>query len=375
MRSSATGYDPKRVLHVILTLGVGGAEQLVYRMALAGPRDQRPAVCCLLFLGELGERLKKDGGKVYCRNHQGGIDLGIVRWLREIIVAERIEVVHAHTYTPLFYSVPAVLGMSGVQVVYTEHGRLYPERSSWKQRLVSPLLAAGTRHLVTISESTARAMHRYDNFPFRRIRVIHNGISLEHVRGRAVDLGAKRSELGIGARTRVVGTACRIEEIKNLPMMLHAFQRVVEQVPDSCLLVAGKGSREQELRELAQLLGIGTQVKFLGLRDDLAEIYPLMNVFLLSSLTEGISVTLLESMAAGVPAVATAVGGNPEVVLEGETGFLVPLHDDALMAERILYLLRDPQLAAGFGARARVRVLEEFSFDRMLQRYQELYQG
>lgn len=116
-------------------------------------------------------------------------------------------------------------------------------------------------------------------------------------------------------------------------------------------------------------------MKFLGLRDDLAEIYPLMEVFLLSSLTEGISVTLLEAMAAGVPAVATEVGGNPEIVVDGITGYLVPLNDEARMAERIVRLLEEPALAAGLGARGRQRVLESFSFDAMLARYQELYDG
>lgn len=361
-----------RILHVILTLGVGGAEQLVYRMVTSCTNEIRPVVCCLLFLGELGELLKREGGRVYCRNHKGGIDFGIIGWLKRIIIDEKIDVVHAHTYSPLFYSVPAAKLVGGVKVVYTEHGRLYPERSNWKLSLINPILALGTDHIVSISESTAKAMNKYDNFPLSRIKVIHNGISISDIKQK-VDKLAKKRSLGLTDSSRVIGTAARIEEIKNIPMMLRAFQHVLEEVPDTCLLIAGKGSKEQELQTYAEELGISKNVKFIGLRSDLWEIYQIMDIFLLTSFTEGISVTLLEAMASGVPAVVTDVGGNSEVVVDGVTGCLVPLHDDNAMAQCIVKLLNNRDTLMIYAAAAKDRVTDHFSFDGMMKSYEMLY--
>jgi L-malate glycosyltransferase len=361
-----------RVMHVILTLGVGGAEQLVYRMATRRSNENHTVVCCLLFVGELGEKLQKEGGKVYCRNHKGGIDFRIISWLKRIIVEEEIKVVHAHTYTPLFYSVPAAKLAGGVKVVYTEHGRLYPEQSDWKRSLINPLLAFGTSHIVAISESTAKAMSKYDKLPLKRIKVVHNGIGLPDIK-KQVDVYAKRLSLGLSESCPVIGTAARIEDIKNIPMMLRAFRSVSNEIPEACLLIAGTGSKVRELKEYTEDLGVSQKVKFIGLRDDLWEVYQIMDIFLLTSFTEGISVTLLEAMASGVPAVVTNVGGNSEIVVDGVTGTLVPLNDDEAMAKGIIELLRDGHKRSNYAVNSRKRVMSCFAFDEMMRSYETLY--
>jgi glycosyltransferase involved in cell wall biosynthesis len=372
MRTQNSNTRKLRVMHVILTLGVGGAEQLVYRMVNSRPRFEDNIVCCLYFIGELGEQYIRDGGKVYCRNHSGGFNIGIVWWLINIIRHEKIDVVHAHTYATFFYSVLAAKIYGNIKLVYTEHGRLYPDRSSWKRSIINPLLALGVSHIVSISESTAKAMNKYDNLPLEKINVIHNGITLPAT-FQKVDIAAKKRSLGLAEPCRVIGTASRLEEIKNIPMMLRAFQYVSQQIPDVCLLVAGTGSKTDELIACSQELGICDKVKFIGLRNDLWEIYQILDVFLLSSFTEGISVTLLEAMASGVPAVVTDVGGNPEVVDDGVTGCLVPLNDDIAMAQRILVLLQHDDMAKRFSLNSVKRVEKYFSFDEMMKTYEILY--
>lgn len=372
MKRSEPVLGKPRVMHVILTLGVGGAEQLVYRMISSRSRSSHTVVCCLLFVGELGEKLRREGGVLYCKNHTGGIDLGIIRWLRRIIIDENIDVVHAHTCTPLFYSVPAAKSVGGVKVVYTEHGRLYPERSSWKLSLINPLLAHATNSIVSISKSTALAMSRYDRFPLERIQIIHNGISVPDT-VRDIDPLEKKRSLGLSESCRVMGTAARIEEIKNIPMMLRVLRIVLREVPEACLLIAGTGSRLQELVACSHELGISDSVKFIGLRSDLWELYQIMDVFLLSSFTEGISVTLLEAMASGVPAVVTDVGGNSEVVADGVTGCLIPLDDDRAMARSVVDVLTNREMALRYSSNSIERVKRFFSFDEMMKAYELLY--
>jgi glycosyltransferase involved in cell wall biosynthesis len=335
---------------------------------------RRPVVACLDAVGHLGEKLREEGYPVYFKNRKSGLDWRVIPWLRDIIRHEKIDVVHAHQYTPLFYTVPAAILSGRKKVVYTEHGRFYPDRKSWKRKIVNPILAHGVDHLVSISQATAEAMATYDNLPRRRIKVIHNGIDLEKLNP-PVDLAAKRREFGISEDSHVLGTAARLEEIKNLPMMLRVFKHVSMQRPDTVLLIAGEGSQTGKLKEMAAEFGIAEKVRFVGLRFDLSEIYKLMDVFLLTSFTEGISVTLLEAMASGVPAVVTDVGGNTEVVVIGETGYVVPLDDDEAMVGKILRLLRDPELAKSFGACAQQRAKERFSFSGMISGYEGCYRS
>ena len=155
--------------------------------------------------------------------------------------------------------------------------------------------------------------------------------------------------------------------------MLRGFKLVLAQIPDLSLLIAGQGEELAYLQALAKELAIDTRVKFIGLRFDLPEIYQLLDVFLLTSFSEGISITLLEAMACGIPAVVTDVGGNPEVVVAGETGFLVPVDNDHLFAERIIEVLTNRELAKKMSILSQKRVEEEYSISRMLHRYQQLY--
>lgn len=371
--AAITYPNPLRILHVVISMTVGGAERLVDDMVRYPVfADAKPVVCCLESPGELGEKLRCDGYKVYAKERRSGWDFSIVPWLRDIIRKEKITVVHAHQYTPLFYAVPAALLAGRIKVVYTEHGRFYPDRKSWKRSLFNPLLALGVDHLLAISAATAEAMAEYDNLPLRRIQVIHNGIDIFRMNPQ-IDKAAKRRELGLSQTCRIIGTAARLNGIKNIPMMLRVLKLVLATIPDTMLVIAGQGEEKERLKALAVEQAIADRVRFIGLRCDLAEVYQLFDVFLLTSFSEGLSVTLLEAMASGVSAVVTDVGGNCEVVVEGETGFLVPVDADGLMAERVTVLLQEPQFAARLGQAGRERVTGEFSGQGMMDKYLQLY--
>lgn len=371
-QDSLTHNKPLKILHVLLSMGVGGAEKLVYDMILHMDHEQyQPSVCCLQQLGPLGEKLLQQGIPVFSTVRKQGFDFRLILWLRELIRSEQIDVIHAHQYTPMFYSVLASLRLP-VKIVYTEHGRLYPERRHFKRYLSNPLLAKRVAHLVSISHTTKAAMANYDNFPLSRIQVVHNGVDCS-VLGLKVDKVAKRKVLGIPEDCRIIGTAARLDSIKNLPMMFRAFKRVLDVQPDTCLLIAGTGPQEDELKQLTKELEIAEQVKFFGLRFDLPEIYQLYEVFLLSSRTEGISITLLEAMASGVPVVATDVGGNSEVVSHDKNGFLVCADDDRSMAEQIVTLLRNSEKSAAISRAAIQTAQNSFSFKQMLDSYLMMY--
>ena len=364
-------FRKKKILHVVWSLEVAGAEKLAFDMVHALPRDST-IVCSVNKDGMLGDRLRKDGYTVYHRDKKPGLDWSMVCWLRDIIAREQVDAIHAHQYSPMVYAVLAAFANRKLTLIYTEHGRNYPEKRRWKRTLVNPLLARMIDGIVSISENTRKAMIEFDRLPGERIKVIHNGVDLDKVRGVA-DIREKRAELDIPDGYDVVGTAARFDEVKNLPMMLRAFRHVVAARPNTLLLIAGTGNLGNALKNLARELGIEKKVRFVGLRHDLPDILRVLKVFLLTSFTEGVSITLLEAMSNGIPAVVTQVGGNPEVVIDGETGFLVLLGDDRNMASRVLELLNNLELASKMGANGMARVETHFSFNRMMGAYLDLY--
>ncbi|SEA45023.1 Glycosyltransferase involved in cell wall bisynthesis [Desulfuromusa kysingii] len=360
-------------MHVVISMVVGGAERLVYDMVRYPEfADNPPIVCCMDSLGDLGQKLQAEGYKVYCKGRKQGFDFEMIAWLRAIIKVEQVEVVHAHQYSPLVYATPAAFLAGRKKVVYTEHGRFYPDRKSWKRTLINPLLALGVDHLVSISAATAEAMATYDNFPRKRIQVIHNGINCTAMNP-DFDIVAKKRDLALDDKSHIIGTAARLNSIKNIPMMLRGFKLVLQFHPDCCLVIAGQGEEEEQLKIMAFDLGIAEKVKFIGLRFDLPEIYQMFDVFLLTSFSEGISVTLLESMASRVPSVVTDVGGNGEVTQDGITGYLVTCDNDDHLAQRINELLHNPALAKKMGAAAQKRVNETFSVVNMMNNYMQMY--
>jgi len=161
--------------------------------------------------------------------------------------------------------------------------------------------------------------------------------------------------------------------VKNHALLLHAWKRVLETVPDAVLLVVGNGSTEPATRALAAELGLGDAVRFLGFRLDIPELLQAMDVFVLSSRSEGLSLTLLEAEAAGLPIVATRVGGNPEVVRDGESGLLVPSGEPEPMAAALARLLQDSALRQRWGERGRRLYRDEFTLQAMVRGYERLY--
>ncbi len=226
--------------------------------------------------------------------------------------------------------------------------------------------------MVAISAATADAMGVYDNFPRNRIQVIHNGIDFSQLNP-IYDKVEKRRELGLPEGCTVVGTASRLNEIKNIPMMLRVFKQVNEQLENVYLVIAGDGPERKALEQMVDDFGIAEKVKFIGMRFDLPEIYPLFDVFLLTSFTEGISVTLLEALGSAVPVVVTDVGGNKEILSGANSSFLIELEDEAGFVDLIIRIIENK-----YGIKSSINSLSEniknkFSEYNMMKSYMRLY--
>jgi glycosyltransferase involved in cell wall biosynthesis len=199
--------------------------------------------------------------------------------------------------------------------------------------------------------------------PPDRLTTIRNGVDLNHFRP------VRRDASG---QAPVIGCTARLHAENDHPTLLRAFSTVGKRWPDAQLLLVGRGPEEARLRALGEALGISARIRFVGEQTDVAPFLTQMDLYVQPSVVAGMPNSLLEAMASALPVVATAVGGTPEVVIEGETGLLVPPRDPCALANAMLKLLADPGLAEAFARAGRARVEAHFGEDRMRERLEAL---
>jgi glycosyltransferase involved in cell wall biosynthesis len=323
----------------------------------------RGQICCLEHPGPLAPQAAAKGITVHALGKRPGVDAGLIFRLAGLIRREAIDVVHTHNRSPLIYGTLAARLAGAKALVHTRHGRevhSYP-RFVWSMN----------RAIVAISEDSRQVLLK--NYPVTppQVQVIHNGIDVPAFGDSAAN--GLRDELKLRPDAFIIGIIGRIAEEKDHVTLLRAMQQVRQARPDAVLLVIGDGPIGPQVRSAASELGVADVVKFLGFRHDVPALLQLLDVFVLSSTTEGISLTLLEAMAARKPIVATRVGGNPEVVIDGQTGLLVPSKDPQALATAILKVANDPAFRKQLGQAGRVRVESAFSQEQMVAQYHTLY--
>jgi L-malate glycosyltransferase len=365
---------PIRIGFVLHVMNVAGAEMLVAEtIRRLGPQVD-PCVLCLDGVGELGERLRSEGVPVVALGRRPGVDWRVARQLAREISARGLEVVHAHQYTPFFYTALArTVVRAPVHVMFTEHGRHFPDVVSRKRRMFNRLLLSRLADEVNaVSAFSAESLAALDGFGARRIEVIENGIDPGRYDHAAVQ-AELRAELGLSPDRHYVACVARFHPVKDHATLLKAFGIVAAARDDVDLILAGDGPLRDTLTSLADTLGISARVKFLGVRSDVARILQASDVFTLTSVSEAASLTLLEAMACARPVVVTRVGGNPEIVEHGVHGYLAPRGDADAIARALLDVIEQPEAARAMGAAGRALVRQRYLLDRTITRYYDRY--
>jgi glycosyltransferase involved in cell wall biosynthesis len=297
--------------------------------------------------------------------------------LRRHIREQKPHILHAHmTHAALLARVVRLVEPIPV-VIGTLHGlKMYKDSGTgWRGR---EFLGALTRWLpdatTVVCDAAARHCVAARTALPRKLRVVPNGIDTGTFRADPAVRSATRRSLGI-AHEFVWVLAGRFQPVKDHCTLLRAFVQVLERHPDSLLLLAGDGPLQGEMVELAQALGIAAKVRFAGVRDDMPALLNAADVCVLSSVYEALSMFLLEGAATGLPAVATDVGGNGDIVLDGVTGFLAPAGDPNALAQAMLRMARLPEHERhAMGARARAHIQAQYSIDSVVDHWESLYQ-
>lgn len=356
-----------RVLQVVLSLEPGGTERLVMEMASRLHDTMPMMVCCLDEPGAWADALRERGVAVHALGRRPGVHPSLGRRIASLANAHGATVMHAHQYSPFVYAAIARCWRPSTRLVFTEHGRLSDAPPSAKRRLANRALGLLPHRVFAVSDDLRRHMLA-ESFGADAVEVIYNGIDIGPLPGPS-ERDAARARLGVADEVPVIGTIARLDPVKDLGTLIRA----VADVPGTPhLLIIGSGPEEAALDRLATDRGIADRVRFLGHRDDAREWLAGCDVYVNSSISEGVSLTILEAMAAGLPIVATAVGGTPEVV-DDTCGRLVPPRDPAALAAAIGELLSDPARAKTLGAAARLRVESRFTLDHMVNEYRAVY--
>jgi glycosyltransferase involved in cell wall biosynthesis len=212
-----------------------------------------------------------------------------------------------------------------------------------------------------------------EGFPAHRVGVIHNGIDAGPVPGWA-DRERARRALGLAPGALAIGTAARLDPVKDLETLVSAFALVHKRRREARLVIAGDGPERQAIRSRVTALGLDGTVIMAGYRPDVRALLPALDIYVNSSISEGVSLTILEAMAAELPVVATRVGGTPEVVTHETTGVLVRARDAASLSAGVLTLAAQPPLRREMGLAGRRAVEARFTMDRMLDDYASVYE-
>jgi glycosyltransferase involved in cell wall biosynthesis len=363
----------KKIMHLTYDMRIGGTEMVIKNLIEGSdPSLFDMSIFCIdPPIGPWGIEMQKTGVPITAAKRKPGFDISLIFAIRKHLKHNKIDLIHCHQYTPWIYGVLPAFGTS-TKVIFTEHGRFYPDSSSWKRKLVNPWLCRITTHITAISKATKQALVDFENVPDNRIDVIYNGI--QPLKSDPVKTSELRQKLNISDDSLILGTIARLDPIKNHNMMLNAFARVLKAHPDTVLVIVGDGEERDNITSHILALELEGRVIMPGYKPQPQHYLALMDIFLLSSLSEGTSMTLLEAMSLGKPCVVTDAGGNKEVIANGENGIVTKNDDAAEFSQAILKLAEDKVLFNQYANAGSERFTRLFDVSVMVKYFTDLYQ-
>jgi glycosyltransferase involved in cell wall biosynthesis len=365
-----------RLCHVLHSLRTGGAEVLACGFGRKHRDDYDISYVCLDDTGDLAETLEREGFSVHVLARKPGVDLSLVSDFSRFLHTQEIDLIHAHQYAPFFYSSLARgFWRTSPPILFTEHGRMYPDFRRLKRCLLNRLILKKFDRVVAVGGNVKDALVSNEWIPASRIQVIYNGVSVEkynRVLNETERFGIRRKE-GVVDSSPVIIQVARLNALKDHRTSVHAMSHIVARIPNAVLWIVGEGEQRKSIEEEVAALGLGGNIRLLGNRYDVAELLFASDAFILTSVSEGIPLTLIEAMLSGVPCVCTDVGGIPEVLENGETGLLAKARDAAGLGNAVVKVISDSLLADRLTRSAYAVASEKFSATKMHDAYSSIY--
>lgn len=370
--STAPSGPRLRVLFVIDELDIGGTEQQILELVRRIDRDRfEPHVCCFRY-GRKAKEIASFGVPVHHEPKRMKADPGLILRLASLMRRERFDIVQTYLWTANTWGRLAAR-LAGIPIVVASERNVDIWEETYK-RVIGRWLARSTDCIIANSEAVRTYLLDRGGLPADKVITIYNGVNFERFHA-PCDPAVRRQEIGVPDDCVLAGVVARVEPAKDHGTLLQAMSLIRERAPQLHLAVVGGGSEEERLRRMTRDLGIADRVHFTGFRTDAAEWLQSLDFSVLSSVKEGLSNSVIESMAAGRAIAATEVGGNGEVIVPEETGLLVPARDTTSLANALARLAESPELRERFGAAGQKRVESVFAVAPMVAHTERLYRS
>ncbi|MBD3179742.1 MAG: glycosyltransferase [Candidatus Latescibacteria bacterium] len=364
----------KSILHIIYSLYRGGAERLIETtVRFSNPAIFKHTVCSLTGEGELGNAIRSAGGTVHTMNKQEKAGPAVILSLARLIRKGHFDLLHLHNTPGNIWGTPAHwMARSRIPIVRTEHGFLFHSRyPAIYKYMYLPFSKRSARIICVCDELRDTLSARFPSIREKFV-TIRNGIPIGDFQG-LPDIARCRDLFSLPQDSLIIGTVGRLSAEKNQMELIMAFRELSSSERNCYLAIMGEGEMKGHLISTARELGLAESVLFLPETDDIHNFYGALDLFALSSTSEGIPLTILEAMACGLPVVAPAVGGIPEVVEDRLSGLFYPAGRAEILAEKILNILSDPGRGKRMGMRGMKISRQDFSAERFAGDQDRLY--
>lgn len=362
------------IIHVVDSLEIGGLERVVADLAVTQQsHGHRVSVFSICHTSGFREALEAAGIPVVVGGKRGALDLKVLRRLRRCVHLNNADVIHTHNFVPNYYAAAALLFSRQKHVLINTCHNMGSRLSNRRLRTLYRWSLRKTARVAMVGRQVHDSLVDNGTVAASRAITVYNGVPVDRFDAGPAQRSHARALLGISDDELLIGCVGRLVELKNHRLLLACMPALLPDHPGLKAAFIGEGPLESDLRAFAEKLGISRQVMFLGARKDVAELLPALDVFALPSRTEGLSIALLEACASGLAVVATAVGGNPEIVRDGVTGLLVGSDDAPALQSALDALLGDEARRQQLGRAAQAWVLENGSAEAMRRNYDQVY--
>lgn len=361
-----------KILHVVLSMQTGGLENGIVNLVNRSDTEKfQVDILCLRARGELADRITNPHCRIIFDLDVKHSIKGAIQQVHKVCREGGYHIIHSHGWTTLLAS---YLGrfFSGTPIIINgEHGTMYFD--NWKQVCVQRFLFKRVDLNLSVCAALRDEVARRFNVSKSLFKPILNGVNTEKFQPDDHKRQQMRVALNLSDDTFFVGSVGRLVECKNYPNLIRGFALFAKLAPNVKLALVGDGPDRIAIEELIEELNISDQVMLLGRRNDVPDLIRAFDVFVLPSFREGLSNTVLEAMSCGKPVVVTRVGGNPEIVDEGRTGFMYDVDDDEQLAGHLNYFYKHADKLSLFSEQSRQHIVHNFSLDGMVRNYEQTY--
>lgn len=361
-----------RILHVVLSMETGGLENGIVNLVNHSNTNRFEIdILCLRQRGELADRITNPNSHVLYNQTVGH---GLWSSILEIVEACKVgkyHIVHSHGFTTMLASYIAKLIKPYSILINGEHGTLY--HSTMKQRLSQKFLFGRMNLNLSVSQDLKETIIKTFSIKKDNFLPIINGVDTDKFNQGILGQTNLRRSLSINEDSIIIGSVGRLVPVKNYPSLIKAFSLLLESQPNCHLVIAGDGVERKSLEDEIDTRKLKNNIHLLGRRDDIPALMPQFDLFVLPSFSEGLSNTLLEAMSCGTPVIASNVGGNKEIVVEGITGYLYPSDDYVALSKILISLSSNKKQIQQLSQQARQHICQHFSINTMVKNYEDVY--